>query len=260
MSKDTVPGSVIIIGAGIAGLSAGVYAQRCGYHSRIYEMHSLPGGLMTSWKRKRYTIDGCAQYLSGSRPKSNLYAQYEELGMVQNRSFFDPEVFLYFEDQNGHALPFYTDLDKLEQELLKHGPEDRAIIHEFCSAARRLVGFNPPTSGSGSLMKYIIGSPSMLPQMVTLGPLMLKWTGMSMGQLAARFKSPFLRQIFQNLWMPDMTAISLLFFLALVADKLAGYPIGGSLAMARAVEKHYQELGGGIHYGCRMERSSGQIT
>jgi phytoene dehydrogenase-like protein len=254
MPTTNKSGKLIIIGAGIAGLSAGVYAQRCGYQSRIYEMHTLPGGLLTAWKRKGYTIDGCVQYLSGSTPKSNLYAQYEELGLIQNRSFFDPDVFLYFEDQNGHTLPFYTNLDKLEKELLGLGPEDKAIIHEFCSAARRLVGFNPPTSGSGSLMKYIMGSPSMLPQMVFLGPLMLKWTAMNMSQFAARFKSPFLHQIFQNLWQPEMTVISLLFFLAYVSDKMDGYPIGGSLPMALAVEKHYRELGGEIHYGCRVDK------
>ena len=37
--------SVIIIGAGIAGLSAGCYAQMNGYTSRIFEMHDKPGGL-----------------------------------------------------------------------------------------------------------------------------------------------------------------------------------------------------------------------
>lgn len=40
--------SIIIIGAGLAGLSAGCYAQMNGYHSQIFEMHNLPGGLCTA--------------------------------------------------------------------------------------------------------------------------------------------------------------------------------------------------------------------
>jgi len=52
--------SITIIGAGFAGLSAGIYAQMNGYQSQIFEMHNLPGGLCTSWKRKEYIIDGCA--------------------------------------------------------------------------------------------------------------------------------------------------------------------------------------------------------
>lgn len=45
---------IIIVGAGIAGLSAGIYARRNGYEATIYESHYLPGGLCTSWKRKGF--------------------------------------------------------------------------------------------------------------------------------------------------------------------------------------------------------------
>ena len=68
MANDINRHSVIIIGAGIAGLSAGVYAQRSGYQTKIFEMHTLPGGVMTSWKRRGYTIDGCVQWLMGPSP------------------------------------------------------------------------------------------------------------------------------------------------------------------------------------------------
>ena len=57
---------IIIIGAGIAGMAAGCYAQMNGYKTRIFEMHHLPGGLCTSWQRKGYTFDGCIYYLFGS--------------------------------------------------------------------------------------------------------------------------------------------------------------------------------------------------
>jgi phytoene dehydrogenase-like protein len=254
MHKNGNTHSVIIIGAGIAGLSAGIYAQLNGFQSRIYEMHSLPGGVMTSWKRKGYLIDGCVQWLMGSSPKSNFYPLYEEVGLIQNRQFFHPDVFLYFEDSDGQALTFYANIERLEKELVDHGPEDRALIHEFCSAARALVGFNPPVSGSGNLLQSIVGTWSMLPRMICLGPTMLKWTGMSMSQFADRFKTPFLRQIFSHLWQPEMTVISLLFFLAYISHQMNGFPIGGSLAMALAVEKRYRELGGEVNYGCRVEK------
>ena len=35
--------SIIIIGGGIAGLSAGCYGQMNEYKTRIFEMHTLPG-------------------------------------------------------------------------------------------------------------------------------------------------------------------------------------------------------------------------
>lgn len=42
---NTETRSVIIIGAGIAGLSAGCYARMNGYRTHIFEMHTQPGGL-----------------------------------------------------------------------------------------------------------------------------------------------------------------------------------------------------------------------
>ena len=39
---------VVIIGAGISGLSAGCYARMNGYDTEIHEAHSLPGGLCTA--------------------------------------------------------------------------------------------------------------------------------------------------------------------------------------------------------------------
>jgi phytoene dehydrogenase-like protein len=150
--------SIAIIGAGIAGLSAGIYAQLSGFKSFIYEVHSLPGGVMTSWKRKGYTIDGCVQWLMGSNPRSNLYPLYQEIGLTQDRRFFHPDVFMYFEDVEGRSLTFYSDINRLEQELLSLGPEDVAFIRDFCGAARAFVGFNPPVSGAGSILKYAMGS------------------------------------------------------------------------------------------------------
>jgi phytoene dehydrogenase-like protein len=42
---------IVIIGGGIAGLCAGVYARASGYRVEVLEPHIIPGGLATSWKR-----------------------------------------------------------------------------------------------------------------------------------------------------------------------------------------------------------------
>jgi phytoene dehydrogenase-like protein len=44
--------SIIIIGGGITGLSAGCYGQMNGYQTRIFEVHDKTGGVRTDWKRK----------------------------------------------------------------------------------------------------------------------------------------------------------------------------------------------------------------
>ena len=39
---------IIIVGAGLAGLTAGIYARQSGFDVTIYESHSIPGGASTS--------------------------------------------------------------------------------------------------------------------------------------------------------------------------------------------------------------------
>jgi phytoene dehydrogenase-like protein len=48
--------SIIIIGAGMGGMAAGVYGQINGYDTQIFEMHTKPGGQCASWKRKGFTM------------------------------------------------------------------------------------------------------------------------------------------------------------------------------------------------------------
>ncbi len=61
---------ILIIGAGVAGLAAGCYAQMNGYRSKIFELHDIPGGLCTAWEREDYIFDGCIHYLFGSAEDS----------------------------------------------------------------------------------------------------------------------------------------------------------------------------------------------
>jgi phytoene dehydrogenase-like protein len=87
--------SIIIIGGGIAGLSAGCYAQMNGYQTRIFELHDKPGGLCTSWKRKGYTFDGCIEWLTGTTPGTAVNRIWHELGAAQGRKFIHLERSLH---------------------------------------------------------------------------------------------------------------------------------------------------------------------
>ena len=83
--------TLIIIGAGMAGLSAGCYAQMNGYQTQIFELHDLPGGLCTAWKRKDYLFDGCIHYLFGSGEGEPFNQMWQELGAVPGREVIHHE-------------------------------------------------------------------------------------------------------------------------------------------------------------------------
>ena len=78
--------SMIIVGAGIAGLSTGCYACLNDYKTTIFEMNSLPGGLCTAWKRKGYTFDISMHMLFGSKTEP-LRQMWLELGIGEDQKF-----------------------------------------------------------------------------------------------------------------------------------------------------------------------------
>jgi phytoene dehydrogenase-like protein len=246
--------SVIIIGAGIAGLSAGIYARMNGYQSRIFEMHNLPGGLMTAWKRKGYVIDGCIHWLTGSHPSSSFYPLWQDIGLIQNREIINPDVFTYVEGPRGEKLYIYRDVNRLQQHLLELAPEDSDFINSFCKSVRTFSGYDAPIQGSESLLPKLINQLKNLPKLISMLPHLRRWGSMTMGQFSASFKNPFLRQSFTHMWMPEMSAAAFVFTMAWLNDSTAGYPIGGSLPMAEAVAARYRQLGGEIFYNSRVEK------
>ena len=67
---------VIIVGGGIAGLSAGIYALQSGFDVTILEMHTITGGNNTSWRRGGYFFEGGMHWLTGSSKDNPIYKVY----------------------------------------------------------------------------------------------------------------------------------------------------------------------------------------
>jgi phytoene dehydrogenase-like protein len=244
--------SIMIIGAGFAGLSAGIYAQMNGYHTKILEMHDKPGGLCTAWKRKKYTIDGCIHWLVGSSPRSGMHRYWEEVGIAQGREFIDMDEYLRFEGADGRTLVIYTNVDRLEKHLLEFSPQDAGPIGEFIQGIRMCIDFDQP-SESDPLLQRLRKILQLGLMFLIKGRAMQRWMKITAADFAARFKDPLLREAFRDMWVPEFSMFFMLFTLAWLSKKDAGYPIGGSMPMSRALEKRYTDLGGIISYNERVE-------
>jgi len=241
--------SIIIIGAGFAGLSAGIYAQMNDYRTQVFEMHNLPGGLCTAWKRKSYTIDGCIHWLVGSSPESSMHRYWQEVGIAQGRQFIDMDQFMRFETADGRTLVFYTDVDRLEEHLLRFSPQDDGPIRELTRGIRLCVELEPPADSDPLLQRVAKGL-----RFVLRGGAIRKWMNLSADQFAARFQDPDLRRALREMWLPEFSMFFVLFTFAWLHKGDAGYPIGGSRPMSRALADRYTKLGGVIQYDRRVER------
>lgn len=245
--------SVIIIGAGLAGLAAGCYAQMNGFQTRIFEMHTKPGGLCTSWSRNGYNINGCLHLLVGCAKQSEFYRIWEELGAIQGRQFENYQDFICFEGTDGRSVTLYSDLDKLEKQLLHVAPEDSAVIQEFINGVRRCLRFDPPILKAPELYGPIEGIRVLLKLAPHLG-LFRKWFKISMRDFSTRFKSTLLRELFADLWFPDSPLFFFMMTLSMLHQKTSGYPLGGSFPFSQAIERRYLDLGGQCRYGSRVSK------
>lgn len=247
---------IIIIGAGIAGLAAGCFAQMNGYQTRIFEMHTLPGGLCTAWQRQGFTFDGCIHYLFGSGQGQPFSRLWEELGVLPGQQFIHHDELMRIRESGGKTLVVYCNPDRLEQHLIELSPLDRRQIREFCSGIRAFTRFD---------LSLLQQQPKALMTPVDWAQLgwkllpfvcpMARWGNLSAQEFANGFKDSFLRraigQMFSWSSIPVMVGMSLL---ASMHTKNAGFPVGGSLKFAQAIAHRYLALGGEIHYASQVER------
>jgi phytoene dehydrogenase-like protein len=255
--------SVIIIGSGIAGLSAGCYGQMNGYRTHIFEMHDKPGGLCTSWQKEGYTISNNIHWIMGLGPGTKLYRIWEELGAVQGREVVYYDVVRRVEIDNGKVFTIYADIDRLEQHMKELAPEDKNVIEEFIKGVRLCSRYEMPVEKAPELYSPI----DKLKMMLTLFPFlraMRKWGKVSVQEYAKRFRNPLLRDAFGTFGPPPGPGIPRgtipVFFMQMALSsmhrKVTGYPVGGALAFARAIERRYLDLGGEIHYNSRVSEIS----
>ncbi len=238
--------SMVIIGAGVAGLASGCYARMNGYQTHIVEMAPLPGGVCTSWRRQGYVFDGSIEWLMGSRAGSGMNKMWQELGALVGREVVDHDEFMRVEGRDGQTLVVYTNADRLEQHLCELAPADAATSHLFCDIVRAVALVEAPPEGT-----WLGTAAGVLPAIPNLARLLTTtWQGFS-----ARFTDRFVRDAFRSMFdLPDFPFLAGVMMLASMHARDAGYPIGGSLAFSQAIEQRYRELGGEITYGARVEQ------
>lgn len=242
---------VLIIGAGVAGLSAGVHALRNGYDAEIFEMHNLPGGLCTAWDRKGYTFDGCIHYLFGTKPGSQFNRLWREIGALSDEEIINQDIFMNIEGGLGKVVYIYSDLDRLERHLVEQFPEDAAVIRKITGAARAFSRIKTPMEKPEELYKFW-DLPPMLFTMMPLFKVMGQFSRVSIAEYLKQIKDPFLKEALGLLIPTGYSMISLISVLASLHSRDAGFPQGGSLKFAQSIASRFLELGGRINYRSRV--------
>ena len=237
---------IIIIGGGVAGLSAGIYLQKNGYETEIFEMHNIPGGLCTSWTRKDYTFDGYLHFLFGSNEPNPFFDLWKEIIDMEALDIihFDSYSKIVKGDE---TLSLYTDPHKLRDEMLRIAPEDKILIKAFTQAIKEYNTFYIPIEIAPELIGMSVGM-KLLPKIKPFLKFNKIWN-ISIEEFVSQFKNPFLREVLADSFEGGyMSLISIITSLSYMGINTAGYPVGGSLNFAKKIEDAYIKLGGKINY------------
>ncbi len=242
---------VIIIGAGISGMSAGVYAQRNGYETEIFEKHSISGGECTGWRRGNYQFDGCIHWLMGAKKGDPLNDIWRRVGALDDTvDIYNAEYFGKYE-LDGKELVLYFDTQRLEKHLLELSPQDSKEIKAMCKAINGFKGMSIPADKPFDMMKLGDIVKLMLSMMKYRG--VMKYGKLSLAEYAGRFQSPLIRCALTGLMADGYAAMSFLSTIASLSEQESGWPAGGSRAMAKRIEDRYRSLGGKIRFNSPVE-------
>ena len=233
--------NIIIIGAGLAGMSTGCFAQMNGYKSQIFELQANPGGVCTSWKRKGYIFDYAVHNVFGTTPNSVNNHLWQELGALDGLKTHSFKEFVQVEE-NGKVFTVHTNLEALQQHMEQLAPQDKKLIEEFIKAARKFSGYDLFAGLSGGIGTKL--------KMLPIVGYLKKYSQVTLKEYADQFSDPFMRKAFATIQydIPEVPTVIALIFLATLNQGDGGWPIGGSAALAKNIEKRYLSLRGEITY------------
>jgi len=247
---------VLIIGGGVAGLSAGIYGQLNGYNTEILEMHSLPGGQCTAWKRQAYTFDYCIHWLVGSSHGA-FHDIWMETGALNGKTrIVDPDTYVTMRMPDGEDFIIYSDIDRWEQYLVQLAPEDQKPITRMCSHMRKMSTMQlfekPP--GERNILDFFGFFRKSGPAL----RLFMKYKNKSLQDYFNKlgFQSRVMNERLMEIAkaMDDFSAITFLFILVWFSQKNAGYPVGGSMPFTLRMAERYETLGGRFTGKSKVEK------
>ncbi len=118
---------IVIIGAGLAGLAAGIRLARGGRNPLIIEQHDKPGGLNSYYHRQGQLLETGLHAMTNFAPPEQRHAPlnrlFRQLKLSRKNFITHEQVLSEIRDQAGNTLCFSNDFNLLHQQILAAFPE-----------------------------------------------------------------------------------------------------------------------------------------
>ncbi|MGG4216840.1 NAD(P)/FAD-dependent oxidoreductase [Paenibacillus jamilae] len=234
---------VIVIGAGLGGLSCAARLSALGYRTAVFESHTLAGGFATEFTRKGYTFDVSLHGVGGLEEGS--FGRMLKDCDVDQRIVPLRKKHPYSIRWEGQIIDIPSDVQEYVQLLKGMFPAEVAAIDKLFAGIRRFetgfTAFSSLTSWRRMAGLLKAGTFFRWTQMTT-------WEAVSQFGLSDRFT-----EFFTALWpyygLPPKRLAALYFFIPWIGYHLEGtyYIQGGAQALSNALVDAIQSAGGEVH-------------
>ncbi len=240
---------VVVIGAGLGGLSAAGHLQAKGHEVVVVEHHTKPGGYAHNFRERGYRFEVALHALDGMEKGGWAYPMFDLLGVFDKVEMnrLDPFYTAAFPD---FEVSVSADFPDYLAEICDVFPDEREGVTDLFAALRRL-GHDMARYGQDRRN----GVRVPMDQMIDRYPDMSMAFGSSWDVFLDQYiESDETKALLSTLWsylgLPPSTVSAGQFGLTLLSYHSSGawYPTGGSGAMTKAMAETIIERGGSIHY------------
>lgn len=248
--------NVIVIGAGLGGLSAAIRLAKKGFSVTVLEKNETVGGKVNTVESRGYRFDTGASLLTMRHVLQDLF-EFAERRIEDYLEIVPLEPICRYFWTDKTVFDASTDLQKTEAEIAKIEPRDVENFRQFLANAKRKYEVSEKTFLAHSLNDLPkLLRPKYLKDLVAIS---------SMRTLDAHVKSYFesakLRQLFNrfatyNGSSPFQTPATFALIPYVEFGLGAWYARGGMYRIPKALEKLAKELGVEIKTNCAVKKIS----
>jgi len=254
--EERVVRKVVVIGGGVAGLSAGIYAKKCGFDVTILESNTTAGGYCTAWRRNGYLFEGGMHWLSGSGKWEDMNRLWRYLGALNDSvTIHTTEPFMEY-DHDGVPIRAYRDLSEMEYHLVRISPSDEKEIKRLCKRIRKMQGLAMPVIDLRGVKVRKKNNPSLSLRLSAISGLRLMKSLFKMPteKYVKRFEHEGIRNWIRAFTSDEVGILPFVFTMGVLSRGDGGFPEGGSLPFVERMEKTFMSLGGEIFFNAHVDR------
>ena len=127
---------VVIIGAGVGGLTAAALLSKFGYSVCVLEKEPHAGGYLAGFRRKHFRFDTAIHWLNQCAPGGMAHKVFEILGNDHPEAIPQKRIRRYKGDTFDYLLT--NNHDELKEQWIAEFPHEREGIERFFKAAKKL--------------------------------------------------------------------------------------------------------------------------